>query len=296
MEQGGVSVIPISTITDNSVGKSKNIAGIAQRSSSTIQAAKEKLKSPWLSNLMKEDATGWETLTLTLAEVIGTAILVFIGCTGSIGSLGINPSVLQVSLTFGLAVMVAIQCVGHVSGAYINPSITVAALILGKKSLPMCLLYIGAQCLGGLIGYGLLRVITPLELMYTTPETDSSSFCMTDVHVNLTSFQGVMSEFIATGILIFFTCGLWDCRNSKNTDSVPIRFGLCITMLCLVFIPFTGCSLNPARTLGPAVWNGYWINHWVYWLGPIGGAIVAALLYRCLFVCNRAQNDSGQCE
>ncbi|CAK9827018.1 unnamed protein product [Anthophora retusa] len=296
MEQGGVSVIPISTITDNSVGKSKNIAGIAQRSSSTIQAAKEKLKSPWISNLMKEDATGWETLTLTLAEVIGTAILVFIGCTGSIGSLGYDPSVLQVSITFGLAVMVAIQCVGHVSGAYINPSITVAALILGKKSLPMCLLYIGAQCLGGLIGFGLLKVITPLELMYTNAEIGTDSFCMTDIHVSLTTFQGVMSEFIATGILIFFTCGLWDCRNSKNTDSAPIRFGLCITVLCLVFIPFSGCSLNPARTLGPAVWNGYWINHWVYWLGPIGGAIVAALLYRCLFVCNRAQNDPGQCE
>ncbi|XP_054006937.1 aquaporin AQPcic-like [Hylaeus anthracinus] len=288
MEQSGVSIITSNGVTENSVGKSRSI-GITLRSSSSIQAAKEKLKSPWLSNLMSENASGWDTLMIGLAEVIGTAILVFIGCTGCIGSMGFTPTVVQISLTFGLAVMIAIQCIGHISGAHINPAITLAALILGKKSLPMSVLYIAAQCFGSLIGYGLLKAMTPVELMYATTLDDADSFCMTEIHKGLSPLQGFVAETIATAILVFFACGLWDHRNSSNTDSAPIRFGLCVTVLCFVFIPYTGCSLNPARTLGPAIWNGYWSHHWIFWLAPFSGAVIASLLYRCLFLPKRSQ-------
>ncbi|CAL7942444.1 unnamed protein product [Xylocopa violacea] len=293
MEQGGISIIPTSGMPDTGVGKSKSV-GISIKTNSTIQTAKEKFTTPRLISLMKEDATGWETLTVFLSEAIGTAILVFVGCTGCIGSLGVTPTALQIALTFGLAVMIAIQSVGHVSGAHINPAITVASVILGKKSLPMCVLYIGAQCLGALMGYSLLTVITPSQLIYADP-SNKDSFCMTDIHEKLTVFQGVVAELIATGILVFFACGLWDIRNANNSDSVPIRFGFCVAVLCMIFGPYSGCSMNPARTLGPAVWNGYWHNHWVYWIGPIGGSIVASLIYRCLFHC-RTEPEPGQFE
>ncbi|XP_031829541.1 aquaporin AQPcic-like [Nomia melanderi] len=288
MEQGGVSIITPTVITENSVGKSKSI-GITFSSRPSLQAAKEKLKTPWLSNLMKEDTTGCETLMSAIAELVGTAILVFIGCTGCIGSLGVLPSVLQLSLTFGLAVLIAIQCVGHISGAHINPCISVAAMILGTKSLPMTVVYIVSQCIGALVGYGLLRLITPVELVFaTTPET-ASNFCTTQVNDKLSTVQGFIAEALATGILVLFACGLWDHRNTKNSDSAPIRFGLCVAVLCIVFIPYTGCSLNPARTLGPAVWNGNWNKHWVYWLGPMFGTLVASLMYRCLFFDKRTE-------
>ncbi|XP_003694175.1 aquaporin-like isoform X1 [Apis florea] len=295
MEPAGISIIQTSGIADNAGGKSKDL-GITFNPSSSIQAAKEKIVTPCLNSLTNETVSGWEIFTIALSETIGTAILVFIGCAGCIGSLGINPSVLQISLTFGLAVLIAIQSIGHISGAHINPSITVAALILGKKSLPMSILYIIAQCIGAMLGYGLLKVITPVNLMYATTPDTASSFCMTDIHKNLNIFQGIMAEFLATLILVLFACGLWDDRNSKNTDSVPIRFGFCITVLCLIFIPYTGCSLNPARTLGPAIWNGYWRNHWIYWLGPICGAIVASLIYRYIFLYKRTETDFGQRE
>lgn len=135
-----------------------------------------------------------------------------------------------------------------------------------------------------------LQVITPVQLMYTAQGAEDS-FCMTDIHTDLTTLQGAMAEVLATGLLVFFACGLWDCRNAANTDSAPIRLGFCITVLCLIFIPYTGCSLNPARTLGPAIWNGYWTNHWVFWIGPIGGAIVSSLLYRCLFLCKTTESE-----
>ncbi|XP_043602535.1 aquaporin AQPAe.a-like isoform X2 [Bombus pyrosoma] len=241
MEQTGISIIQTSAITASTAGKSKSV-GIPFNPSSSIQTATKKFKIPWLSNLMREDASGWKTLCIAVSEAIGTAILVFVGCTGCIGSLGVHPNVMQISLAFGLGAMIAIQ------------------------------------------------VITPVQLMYTA-QGAGDSFCMTDIHTDLTTLQGAMAEVLATGLLVFFACGLWDCRNAANTDSAPMRLGFCITVLCLIFIPYTGCSLNPARTLGPAIWNGYWTNHWVFWIGPIGGAIVSSLLYRCLFLCKTTESE-----
>lgn len=114
------------------------------------------------------------------------------------------------------------------------------------------------------------------------PDT-GSSFCTTNVNTDLSVGYGIMAEALATSILVFFACGSWDPRNAKNSDSLGLKFGLCITALCLAFIPHTGCSMNPARSFGPAVWTGHWKDHWVYWLGPIGGGIIAAFIYRFLF-------------
>lgn len=281
MEQGGISIISPG-ITENSVSKSKSI-GITLRSNS-IQTAKKKLNSPWLQNLLREEATIWDTFLLILAEIIGTAILLFIGCMGCVGSMGFKPPLLQLSLAFGFAVMIAIQCVGHISGAHINPSITLASLILGKISLPMSIIYMISQCAGGLVGYGLLKVITPEHLLHGGDPDTAGSFCMTDIHRDMATAQGLFAEILATAILVFFACGVWDLRNEKNTDSTPLRFGFCVGVLCFTFVPYTGCSLNPARTLAVAVWNGYWTNHWVFWIGPLGGAVLASVLYRCLFL------------
>ncbi|RLU15543.1 hypothetical protein DMN91_012537 [Ooceraea biroi] len=281
MEQNGISIVSPPSVTENSNGKSKSI-GITLRSNS-IQSAKEKLKAPWLKKLMEVDTTVMDMLLMILAEVFGTAILIFVGCMACVGSMGMAPTLMHISLAFGIAVMIAIQCVGHISGAHINPSITVAAVILGNKSLPLAGLYIIAQCLGSLTGYGVLKAITPQYLLHGGNLTAADSFCMTDINQNLTPIHGIAAEMLATGILVFFACGIWDSRNKHDTDSVAIKFGLCVTVLCLAFVPYTGCSLNPARTFGPAVWNGYWTHHWIYWIGPIAGAIIAATIYRYLF-------------
>ncbi|XP_035737458.1 aquaporin-like isoform X1 [Vespa mandarinia] len=294
MEQGGISIISPPGITENSIGKPTKNIGLALRSNAGIRSAKEKLKAPWLKNLIKEEKSIYETIMVLLGEIIGTAILVFIGCLSCVGSMGIVPPLYQISMSFGIAVTIAIQCVGHISGAHINPSITVASLILGLKSLPMTGLYIFAQCLGGVFGYGLLKAITPSGMLHGGNPEDTISFCKTDLHQNISVFQGLLSEIIATGILVFFACGVWDPRNEKNSDSVPLRFGFCVTVLCFVFIPYTGCSLNPARSIAPAIWNGYWKNHWVFWIGPISGAIISSILYRCLFLPTIKKNEDNQ--
>jgi len=136
-----------------------------------------------------------------------------------------------------------------------------------------------------------LQAITPQYLLHDGNLTTADSFCTTDINENLTATYGLAAEIFATGILVLFTCGIWDSRNTSNSDSVAIRFGLCITALCLVFAPYTGCSLNPARTFGPALWNGYWRNHWIYWVGPITGAVIAAMIYRCVFSSKTSRRD-----
>ncbi|XP_025158780.1 aquaporin AQPcic isoform X2 [Harpegnathos saltator] len=248
-----------------------------------------------LKKLVKVDTTLWDTFLAALGEVIGTAMLVFVGCMGCIGTMGpLPPSSVQIALTFGFAVMVAIQCVGHISGAHLNPAVTAAAVIVGNTSLPIAGVYMVAQCLGGLIGYGLLKMITPNALLRASKLSDSASFCITDLNSELTPAAGVMAELLATAILIFFACAVWDPRNASNSDSLSLRFGLCISVLCFAFAPYTGCSLNPARTFAPAVWNGYWNNHWVYWIGPLLGGIISASIYRCVFSPKTEQDNSTQ--
>jgi len=137
-----------------------------------------------------------------------------------------------------------------------------------------------------------LQAITPHSFLHDGNLTTAGSFCTTDLNENVTISYGVFAEAFATGVLVLFACGVWDPRNKNSSDAVPIKFGLCITALCLVFAPYTGCSLNPARSFGPAVWNVYWRNHWIYWIGPITGSAMAAFIYRWVFLPRTSRRDT----
>ncbi|XP_033221735.1 aquaporin AQPcic-like isoform X2 [Belonocnema kinseyi] len=254
--------------------------------------SQKKIKRSWFRRLMKDDVTILDALKMSLAELIGTGILVFLGCLGCVGSLGTTPSTLSASLIFGLTVLLVIQGIGHISGAHINPAITVGAIVLGKKSLPIAIIYIIAQLIGGILGYGLLKAVTPDFLLHNGDASTTSSFCVTDVHNKISVIQGFIIEILATGMLMFMTCGAWDARNSKYGDSSAIKSGLTVTAICLGVAPYTGCSMNPARSLAPAVWNNYWANHWIFWFGPFGGSLIGALLYRAVFWPNEIESES----
>lgn len=137
-------------------------------------------------------------------------------------------------------------------------------------------------------------MIMPSIYLNDGNSSSTATFCTTHMNEDykeLTVVHGLVTEALATGIFVFFACSIWDSRNAKNSDSVPIKFGLTITMLAFAFVPYSGCSLNPARSFGPAVWNNYWQDHWIYWLGPIGGSIIATLIYRCLFSPKRKNQE-----
>lgn len=126
--------------------------------------------------------------------------------------------------------------------------------------------------------------MTPRDKLLTAGKIDQDDmFCVTDLHPDLSAIQGLVVEGIATAVLMLVVCSVWDSRNEKNTDSVSIKFGLTVAVLATAVGPYTGCSMNPARSFGPALWNNQWRHHWVYWFGPIGGALIFSFMYRIIF-------------
>lgn len=195
---------------------------------------------------------------------------------------------LQTALNFGLVVMIIIQSFGCISGAHLNPAVTVAASICETISLPMAAVYFVGQMLGGFIGYGLLKVVLPFSALMVTDA--SHGICVTAPHPEISLVQALCIEFIITAVLALVCCGVWDSRNAKYHDSVALRFGFTIACLAITGGPFTGGSMNPARSFGPALWNNDFEAHWIYWVGPLAGAAVTSAFYRAVF--RRKSNEN----
>ncbi|XP_037944612.1 aquaporin AQPAe.a-like isoform X1 [Teleopsis dalmanni] len=216
-----------------------------------------------------------------LGELVGTAILVFLGCMGCVKNDSFPNNHLQMVLNFGLVIMIAVQCFACVSGSHLNPAVTLAAFIYKMISLPMAAVYVVGQMLGGFIGYGLLKLVLPDNAINV--KGAEHGLCVTVVHDDLSGAQGCAIEAIITGILVLVCCGVWDPRNAKFHDSVPIRFGLAVACLACSGGPFTGASMNPARSFAPALWNFDFTDHWVYWVGPLIGSAIAAYSFKIVF-------------
>ncbi|XP_037714492.1 aquaporin AQPcic isoform X1 [Drosophila subpulchrella] len=219
-----------------------------------------------------------DKISAFLGELIGTGILVFLGCMGCVSTF--PNSHLQIVLNFGFAVLVAIQCFGCVSGAHLNPAVTVAAYIYDMVSLSMAFAYFAAQMLGAFIGYGLLMVLLPKSAL---EGSEGNGLCVTLPHSSVLPGQAFGIEFVITSILIIVCCGVWDPRNSKFHDSVGIRFGLAIACLACAAGPFTGASMNPARSFAPALWNTNFQSNWIYWLAPLSASAITAYAYKVVF-------------
>lgn len=194
--------------------------------SSCWEKFREKIK-------MKADTL--DKICCFLGELIGTAMLVFLGCMGCVHNTTFSSNNhLQMTLNFGLVVMVVVQCFGCVSGSHLNPAVTLAAFIYNMVTAPMAIVYFCGQMLGGFIGYGMLKVVLPESALTGTVE----GLCVTIPHPDVTGLQGCAIEFIITSILVLVCCGVWDPRNAKFHDSVPIRFGLAIACLAITGVSF----------------------------------------------------------
>ncbi|XP_011645118.1 aquaporin AQPAe.a-like isoform X1 [Pogonomyrmex barbatus] len=224
------------------------------------------------------------TMRMFAAEIVGTGILLLFGCMGSIGSMGsASPSPLQTALAFGLTINLIIMMLGHVSGAHLNPAITIGAVIMGLKSIPTGVVYILGQLIGATMGYGALKMTTPAELFNDGNSNSTAGFCVTVIHPGISSVQGLLIEVFCTSCLLCAACATWDPRCAHITDSVALKFGLSVAVLSFTAGPYTGCSMNPARTFAPALWNNAWKDHWIYWLGPILGALLGTYAYLIFF-------------
>ncbi|XP_065354605.1 aquaporin AQPcic-like [Calliphora vicina] len=220
----------------------------------------------------------FDTITCLVGEFLATALLLFLGCMGCTGQ---NNSLLQMALNFGFAVMLIIQCFGCVSGAHLNPAITLSAYIMDLISLRMSLGYLFAQLLGSYVGYALLMSLIPKSFLPV--DGDNIGFCVTMPHSDFNFVRACTIEFIITSTLILFACSIWDPRNEKFCETVSLRFCLAVVCMGLTAGNFTGASMNPARSLAPALWNNNFKYQGVYWIGPLSAAVVSSYVYKLVF-------------
>ncbi|ESN93110.1 hypothetical protein HELRODRAFT_185178 [Helobdella robusta] len=225
-----------------------------------------------------KDRVTWQS---ALAELLGTCILIVIGTGTCIGKdwEANTPTIVQISLTFGLAVATVVRCIGHVSGGHINPAVTCAMLATRRVTLSKAIIYIVSQCLGAIIGSAIVMAITPADYMGDLGQTSVSS--------SIKAFpRAVAVEAFITFVLIFTIFASCDANRHDLSGSTPLSIGFAVAFCHMFAIKYTGSSMNPARTFGPAVVGGTWEHHWVYWIGPITGAIFAGLIYEFIFASN----------
>ncbi len=215
---------------------------------------------------------GWKAY---VAELTGTFALVWLASTTMAVYAERAPgdpsaNTLVNALAYGLALMVAIYAIGPISGCHINPAVTIGLWSAGKIPLNEAIAYMVAQIFGGILA-GIVHAAL-LGVGASSAGLPLPGPGIGDWHV-------AIIEAILTFVFVFVLTG--SVVGGKGpTGWSGLAPGMALALAVLVADPLTGASLNPARTLGPAVVSANWTVHWAYWLGPIAGAILAANLYQ----------------
>jgi len=225
------------------------------------------------------DAITPSTFLAALAEGLTLFFFVFIGC-GTIVLIGgaAEPAgLVGISLVFGLMIAVLVSATAGISGGHVNPAVTVAMVITGRLKLGPGLLYIVFQLIGAVLGAALLQVVL----------VDSIEGGLGITTVNDTAVDGTVAAVIVEAVLTFllvFTIFAVAVDSRGPKVIAPLAIGLAVLVDHFVGVNLTGASMNPARSLGPALVTGEWDDQWVYWVGPLIGAALAALLYVGVFL------------
>lgn len=217
-----------------------------------------------------------------VAEFLGTFALVFFGAgavcvdrylqgTGGIG-------LLAIALAHGLTIAIMVSALGHISGGHFNPAISIGFWVTRRIGTVDVILYWLAQILGAIVAAFVLKAVVPEEtwraVALGTPELVRDFPRLSGM-----ALEGLTSFFL---VLVVFATAV-DERGAFRAIA-GFGIGLTITLGILVIGPFTGAAMNPARALGPAIAAHHWTNWGVYWVGPLAGGFVAALLYDSLYL------------
>lgn len=216
------------------------------------------------------------------AELIGTAVLVLMGC-GSAVIAGSQIGFAGISLAFGLAVLVMVYAIGPISGCHINPAITIAMLVSGKISAKDSAFYIGAQVIGALLGAWILYLIAGGMPGYDLAVNGLGQNGYDAASPGKFTFgAGFLAEVVLTFIFLIVIFGATDKHAPGGFAGIAI--GLALVLIHLVGIPITGTSVNPARSLGPALLVGgtALAQVWVFIVAPVTGGILAAVVWNGL--------------
>ena len=235
-----------------------------------------------------------------VAELIGTFILVFACCGsavlgGGIGNLGI-------SFAFGLSVLVMVYTIGNLSGCHINPAVSISMLAAGKMKAKDTVFYIIFQCIGAIMGAGVLYLIRA----DVTPTRGSITNLAQNGYAagspgGYSLIVALIAEIVCSFIFVLVIHGSLSKKAPKGFAGISI--GLALTLVHLVLIPVTNASVNPARSLGPALFVGGLALEqlWLFWVAPIIGGVFAAVVWKIIGTdnqdkCVEPKNSTPQAE
>lgn len=215
-----------------------------------------------------------------LAEMVGTMVLVLMGC-GVAVSLGCEPllnipAVVGTALAFGLSVVAMAYTIGGISGCHINPAITLGVWVSGRMPAKEAGLYILFQIIGAVIGSSLLYLLTS--------NAGLSGTGANDLQYGVSELGGLLAEVIFTCVFVLVVLGATSKTNGATNNLAGLAIGLALVLVHLVCIRYTGTSVNPARSIGPALFEGgtALTNLWIFIVGPFAGGLLAALIWKVI--------------
>ena len=218
-----------------------------------------------------------------LAEMFGTMVLVLMGCgvAVSLGCTSNDPmlasTVIGTAMAFGLAVVAMAYTLGGISGCHINPAITLGVMLSGRMGWKESLMYMLFQVIGAILGSGILYLLT----------TESGSAIVgTGANVcqpGVSIMGGLLAEIVFTMVFVLVVLGTTDEKRGAGKFA-GLAIGLALLLVHLACIRYTGTSVNPARSIGPALFEGgvALAQLWIFIIGPFLGAVLAALIWRII--------------
>lgn len=219
-----------------------------------------------------------------IAELIATLLFVFVGAgtvvsSGMLGELD-SARLVAIALAHGLAIAIMVAATASISGGHINPAVTISAVVTRKMGLVKGIMYVAGQLIGAVVGALLLAAVIP--------DASEGALGAHALGQGITPSAGLLAEVVLTFVLVFviFATAI-DPKGPGNL--APVAIGLAVLVIHLIGVPLTGASVNPARSFGPALVATQWADHWIYWIGPIAGGVLAGLVYDVVFLRPQAE-------
>jgi aquaporin Z len=218
-----------------------------------------------------------------VAEFFGTFWLVIGGCGSAVLAAAfpdVGIGLLGVSLAFGLTVLTMAFAIGHISGCHLNPAVSIGLWAGGRFQAKELLPYIVSQVLGAIVASGVLYVIASGKAGFDVTAGFASNGYDAHSPGGYSLLAAFVTEVVMTMMFLIVIMGATDKRAPQGF--APIAIGLCLTLIHLISIPVTNTSVNPARSTGVAVFVDGWAvsQLWLFWLAPIVGAVLGAVIYR----------------
>uniref|UniRef100_A0A8B9IWL8 Aquaporin-8 n=1 Tax=Amazona collaria TaxID=241587 RepID=A0A8B9IWL8_9PSIT len=210
-----------------------------------------------------------------VAELLGTALFVCIGCLSSVEDAA-GTGRLQPALAHGLALGLTIAVLGDISGGHLNPAVSLGMWLVGGLNITMLIPYWVSQLCGATIGAGLAKAVAASE-RYGNASGGAFTIITADDQVP----SVLAGEIILTSFLVLVVC-MGAANGKTKTPLAPFCIGFSVTVNILAGGAVSGACMNPARAFGPALVANYWDYHWVYWVGPMVAALLVSTLVRTL--------------